>query len=76
LIYPGDNLEIVPENEKAKWYRSRWEADNNRTTPGEILCKIDFIDEWYNRGFETPEEGRIISNTSKLNHVNLEDNNV
>ena len=21
------------------------------------LCKKDFIDEWYNRGFETPEEG-------------------
>ena len=22
LMYPGDNLEIVPEDERSKWYRS------------------------------------------------------
>ena len=57
LMYPGDNLEIVPEDKRSKWYGSQWEADRNRTTPGEILCKKDFINEWYKRGFGTPEEG-------------------
>ena len=57
LEFPEGDLNIIPEEERVNWYRSQYEADMHRTTPGEILCKKDFIDEWYKQGYETPEKG-------------------
>ena len=58
LEFPEGDLNIIPEEERVNWYRSQYEADMHRTTPDEILCKKDFIDEWYKQGYETPEDGQ------------------
>jgi len=57
MKFPEGDLERVPPEERVDWYRNQAEANANRTNDEEILCKKDFIDEWYRRGYETPEGG-------------------
>lgn len=57
LKFPEGDLDIVPEENRAQWYASQSMADAYRTNPDEILCKKDFIDEWYAQGYTTPEGG-------------------
>ena len=57
LEFPDGDLDIVPEEDRVPWYRSQSIANENRTDPDEILCRKDFIDEWYAQGYTTPDGG-------------------
>ena len=55
MEFPEGDLEIVPKENRVEWYRNQSLANVNRTDP--IMCKRDFIEEWYNRGYNTPSGG-------------------
>ena len=55
LEFPSGDLEVVPLDDRVEWYRNQSLANQNRTDP--IMCKRDFIEEWYNRGYQTPKGG-------------------
>ena len=57
LEFPEGELLRVPSEDRVPWYRSQAEANLYRTNSTDILCRKDFIDEWYRRGFETPPGG-------------------
>lgn len=63
-IRTGGNMEFpegvgsrVPKENRVGWYRNQTEANLYRVNDTDILCKKDYIDEWYRRGYETPEGG-------------------
>jgi hypothetical protein len=53
---PPDDLQVIPTEERVPWYMNKYEADRYRKSPDEILCKEDFIQEWYKRGFSDPSK--------------------
>ena len=55
MEFPEGDLEIVPKENRVEWYRNQSLTNVNRTDP--IMCKRDFIEEWYNRGYNTPSGG-------------------
>ena len=57
MIFPEDVDSRVPKDSRVGWYRNQSEAGLYRTNDTDILCKKDYIDEWYRRGYQTPEGG-------------------
>ena len=57
MIFPEDVGARIPKEQRVGWYRNQREANMYRTNDADILCKKDYIDEWYRRGYETPEGG-------------------
>ena len=47
----------VPKESRVGWYRNQSEANLYRVNDTDILCKKDYIDEWYRCGYQTPEGG-------------------
>ena len=57
MVFPNDVGSRIPKENRVGWYRNQHEANLNRVNSTDILCKKDFIDEWYRQGFTTPEGG-------------------
>ncbi|MCM1316150.1 MAG: hypothetical protein NC205_04640 [Prevotella sp.] len=62
-IRTGKNMEFpanvgsrIPKEQRVPWYRNQKEADLHRSNSSDILCKKDYIDEWYKRGYSNPPE--------------------
>ncbi|APM37844.1 hypothetical protein [Clostridium kluyveri] len=54
MEFPDGDLTRAPKNERVDWYKNQSEANLYRENDTDILCKKDFIDEWYNRGYSDP----------------------
>ena len=57
MAFPNGVDSRIPKEDRVGWYRNQKEANLYRTNNTDILCKRDYIDEWYKRGYETPEGG-------------------
>lgn len=62
-IRTGKNMEFpanvgsrIPKDQRVPWFRNKKEADLHRNNSSDILCKKDYIDEWYKRGYSDPPE--------------------
>ena len=57
MVFPEGVGSRVPKDSRVGWYRNQSEANLYRVNDTDILCKKDYIDEWYRRGYQTPEGG-------------------
>ena len=57
MVFPDGVGSRVSPDSRVGWYRNQSEANLYRTNDTDILCKKDYIDEWYRRGYQTPEGG-------------------
>ena len=57
MVFPEGVNSRIPKESRVGWYRNQTEANLYRVNDTDILCKKDYIDEWYRRGYQTPEGG-------------------
>ena len=61
MAFPQGDLSVVPKENRAPWFRSKSQAqdfrNNNPAYNDAIISKGEFIDEWYKRGYTTPNGG-------------------
>ena len=66
MVFPEGVGSRVPKDSRVGWYRNQSEANLYRVNDTDILCKKDYIDEWYRRGYQTPEGGW---NLYEIHHI-------
>ena len=66
MVFPEGVSSRVPKDSRVGWYRNQSEANLYRVNDTDILCKKDYIDEWYRRGYQTPEGGW---NLYEIHHI-------
>ena len=57
MVFPDNVGSRIPKENRVSWYRNQSKANLNRINSTDILCKKDYIDEWYKRGYTTPKGG-------------------
>ena len=66
MVFPEGVGSRVPKDSRVGWYRNQSEANLYRVNDTDILCKKDYIDEWYRRGYQAPEGGW---NLYEIHHI-------
>ena len=66
MVFPEGVSSRVPKDSRVGWYRNQSEANLYRVNDTDILCKKDYIDEWYRRGYQIPEGGW---NLYEIHHI-------
>ncbi len=57
MVFPDNVGSRIPKENRVSWYQNQSKANLNRINNTDILCKKDYIDEWYKRGYTTPKGG-------------------